>query len=310
MTAQDLRRPVPPSREARPTTGRPRAWLRTARPWQWHKNLLVFAAPAAAGLLTDGPVLLATAIAAVAFTLAAAGTYFVNDAVDAPVDARHPVKCQRPIACGLLDRRLAAAVGVALQAGAVLFAWLLTGAGSALVVAAYAALTLAYSTWLKRVPVVELLAVAAGFVLRAVGGGVAADVRISLWFIVVTSAGALFLAVGKRTAEHQLLGTHRASHRRVLGVYTEPMLRTLLFGSAAVTLASFALWSLETWARGLAPGWTPLAVVPLAILLGRYAWLAQRGRGGEPELLLVRDRVLVGSGGLLGLLLFVGLHLP
>ena len=310
MTIQDAwPGAAPPTPAGRTATGRLAAWVRAARPWQWHKNLLVFGAPAAAGLLTDARVVLDTAVAALAFILAAAGAYYINDAIDAAEDAQHPVKRFRPIACGLIDRRLAVVAGTGLHGAAVLVALTLTGGRSALVVAVYAALTAGYSMRLKHVPVVELLAVAAGFVLRAVAGGVAADVRISLWFFLVATAGAIFLTVGKRTAEHLLLAGHRASLRRVLDVYSHRLLRSLLLGCGLLTFVSFALWSVDTRAEGLATAWTPLAIVPLAVLLARYSWLAEQGRGGEPELLILRDRVLVISGVALGALLIGGLHL-
>src|SRR5699024_2067954 len=158
------------------------------RPRQWMKNLLVFAAPFTAGGITDGAVLFSGLVAVVAFTLVASAVYLVNDVVDAAADRSHPTKCRRPIASGAVPVRVAVTV-----------AWVLFGGGMAvglfagwrllLVLAGYVALQLGYSFGLKHQPVVDLAIVAAGFLLRAVAGGVAAGLPLSQWFLLVTAFG-------------------------------------------------------------------------------------------------------------------------
>src|SRR5680860_526583 len=192
-------RPVPDAAPPRPSTVG--ALVRTARPKQWLKNVLVLAAPAAAGVLTEGDVWPRVVVAFVAFCLAASGTYFFNDAMDADADRNHPTKRHRPVAAGHLGTGAAKAVGLVLLVAALAISAPIEGGRLLLVIAIYVALTVAYSSWLKREPVIDLAAVAAGFVLRAVAGGVAAGVPLSNWFLIVAGAGSLFIVAGKRHAE-------------------------------------------------------------------------------------------------------------
>src|SRR4051794_6202965 len=186
--------------------------LRTARPVQWSKNVLVFAAPGAAGVLDNREAFGDAMVAFLAFCLAASGTYFLNDAQDRVADAQHPTKCRRPIAAGVVPPGLAYVVG---------FGLILAGIGVgfiphwqlAVTVAAYVALTTSYSFWLKHVPVVALVAIAAGFVLRAIGGATATGVPISNWFFIVASFGSLFIVAGKRGGEAGELADDAASIR-------------------------------------------------------------------------------------------------
>ncbi len=178
--------------------------LRSLRPKQWLKNVLVFAAPVAAGMIDERTTLLHTIAAFACFCAAASATYLLNDAVDVEADRRHPVKRHRPIAAGSLP------VGVAFAMAAVL---LVVGVGGAfltardfgITVVGYLALTTAYTTKLKHIPVLDIVAVAAGFVLRAIGGATATGIPISEWFFIVTSFGALFMVAGKRHGELSLM---------------------------------------------------------------------------------------------------------
>src|SRR5436190_19366209 len=155
--------------------------IRTARPKQWSKNVLVFAAPGAAGVLDQAEPLAQTLIAFVCFCLAASGTYFVNDAADVESDRRHPTKRPRPVAAGEISVGLARTAGVVLVVASIALSftarWQL-----AVTVAGYVAITTLYTVVLKHVAVVDIVAVAAGFVLRAVAGATATGVPISDWF--------------------------------------------------------------------------------------------------------------------------------
>ncbi len=179
--------------------------LRAARPHQWLKNVLVVAAPGAAGVLLRPEVLGRAAIAFAAFCLVSSGTYLLNDAMDVHADRLHPRKRHRPVASGVVSlglARIAAAVLLAAGVGLGLVAnvWL------AVVLAVYVVLMQAYSTVFKKVAVIELAIVSSGFVIRAIAGGVATDVPISTWFLIVTSFASLFIVVGKRHAEQLTLG--------------------------------------------------------------------------------------------------------
>ena len=221
--------PVGPAADAAAIAGTPRmslprALLRTARPKQWLKNVLVFSAPAAAGVLDEPRHLAETFVAFAAFCLAASGTYFLNDALDHEADRQHPVKRSRPIAAGALDPGVAKGVAVVLVLAGIGLAAPLNGGRLAAVVGGYVALTFSYSTWLKHEAVLDLAAVAAGFVLRAIAGGVATNVGISDWFLIVAGAGSLFIVTGKRHAEQVELGDAGIGHRSTLGAYSTQFL--------------------------------------------------------------------------------------
>jgi decaprenyl-phosphate phosphoribosyltransferase len=203
----------------------PGGLLRTARPKQWVKNVLVLAAPGAAGVLTEGPILAKTLGALACWCLVASGTYFLNDTMDVTADRLHSRKRMRPIAAGVVSLGLAKTMaGSLLVTGTLLpLAW---GApGLSLVLAIYVAIQLAYSLWLKNEPVIDLAAVASGFVLRAISGGVATDVPLSRWFLIVASFGSLFMVAGKRHAEHVDLEDDRGAHRATLDAYSLNFLR-------------------------------------------------------------------------------------
>src|SRR5262245_33020687 len=209
------------------------ALIRLARPKQWLKNILVIAAPGAAGLLGERTALFNTAIAFVCFCLAASGTYYLNDAVDVEADRRHPTKRYRPIASGEVSVRTAVIGGIVLIAASIglSFAarWQLS-----LVVGGYLLLTLVYSLWLKHEPVLDLACVAAGFVLRTIAGGVAVGVAISPWFLIVAGSASLFMVTGKRHAELVELGDGAVAHRRSLETYSQSFLNYVRAVSSSV----------------------------------------------------------------------------
>jgi decaprenyl-phosphate phosphoribosyltransferase len=272
--------------------------LRLSRPRQWIKNVLVFVAPAAAGVLFHRTVLLHAIAAFGLFCLAASGTYFLNDAIDADSDRRHPRKRQRPIAAGLVSIPLAVTLGLALLAISTGLAALLAGWHLTLVIAIYAAINIAYSLELKNEPVVDLVAVSAGFVLRAVAGGVATGVSLSNWFLIVTSFGSLLVVTGKRSGEMQLLDEHDTdpdSVRQTLGSYTPTFLRSVRTMSAAVTVTAYCLWAFERAAQlhpGHDPIWFQLTVVPFTIALLHVVLILDSGVGAAPEELALKDHRL------------------
>jgi len=273
--------------------------LRTARPRQWAKNLLVFAAPAAAGVIDQAKPLADASIAFAAFCLAASGTYLLNDVADRESDARHPTKRLRPIAAGVVPPGLATVVGVlAIVAGfgvSFLADWHL-----AVVVGIYVAMTTAYSHWLKHIVILDVVAVASGFVLRAIAGATATGVPVSDWFFIVTSFGSLFVVTGKRQGEVGDLAEEEgeaADVRATLDEYTDSYLAYLRTISSAVMFVAYCVWAFETAAptSGSVP-WFELSILPFVIAVLRYALLLDRGKGAAPEELFFADRPLQLAG--------------
>jgi len=288
-----------------------RGLLRIARPRHWVKNLLVFAAPGAAGVLFHGNVAAHAAGAFGVFCLAASGAYFVNDALDVDADRQHPVKCLRPMASGIVPLRLGAFVGTYLMIAAIGLAWWLAGSHLALVVAVYVAVTAAYSVRLKHEPVVDLACVSSGFVLRAIAGGVATGVPLSDWFIIVSSFGSLLIVTGKRSAEYGELGELRGAHRPTLNAYPEAFLRSVRLLAAAVTVSAYCLWAFERSAqvgRGHHPIWFELSIVPFVIAILHVELRFASGQGGAPEEMALRDRMLQLLGIVWVALVAVGIY--
>jgi decaprenyl-phosphate phosphoribosyltransferase len=285
--------------------------MRIARPRQWVKNVLVFAAPGAAGALTHGGALLRTMGAFGIFCLAASGTYFVNDTLDAEVDRHHPVKRLRPVAAGVVSPALALAVAGMLMAVSVGLAFWLAGHRLAIVIALYLAISTAYSVRLKHEAVLDLAGLSSGFILRAVAGGVAAGVVLSDWFVIVASFGSLLIAAGKRSAEHLHLGESRALHRPVLAEYPPTFLRFVRLLAAAVTVTAYCLWAFERAASIGArhhPIWFELSIVPVVLALLHLELGFDRGRGLAPEELALHDHTLQALGMLWVLLFAIGIY--
>lgn len=269
-----------------------KAIVRTARPKQWTKNVLVFAAPAAAGVLDQRDALLQTLVAFIGFCLAASGTYFLNDANDAPADRLHPTKRLRPIAAGDLDVRTARIIAAVLVVLALLVTAPINDFKLSGVIAAYVVITLSYTMWLKYEPVIDLVAVAAGFVLRAIAGGVATDVPLSDWFLIVAGAGSLFIVTGKRHAEQVELGSDSLEHRRTLGEYSTAYLGYVRAVASGVMITAYCLWAFENAASTGDDTWFRLSIVPFVIAVLRYALVVDQGGGGAPEEVVLSDRVL------------------
>jgi decaprenyl-phosphate phosphoribosyltransferase len=289
--------PGPP--EAGPVTRKDRAGalLQATRPRQWLKNMLVFAAPAAAGTILHLGPFLRTVAAFWIFVAASACTYLVNDVVDAESDRLHPIKRMRPVASGQLEARAALAAALVLGAAAVAGAAAI-GLTMAAVVLAYLAISLAYTLRLKHVPLVELACVGSGFTLRAIGGGAAAHVLISPWFLVMTSFGALLIVAGKRTSEQAVLGNEQAAHRVALEAYPPGFLRGVRVMAMTVTVTTYCLWAFER-ASALRPlhhsedlVWFELSIIPFVLAVLAIELAISRGRGGEPEDLALSDHLL------------------
>jgi decaprenyl-phosphate phosphoribosyltransferase len=261
------------------------------RPKQWLKNVLVIAAAGAAGAFGHAGTLGRVTAAFAAFCLLASGIYAINDVRDAEEDRLHPRKRFRPIAAGEIDPRFATALGLSLTLAGILLCAAI-GPLLGLVGVAYAALTLSYTLVWRHVVVFDIFAVAGGFVLRAVAGGVAAPVTLSRWFLLVVISSAVFVAAAKRYAELRRADGRR---RRVLDTYSPRALELIIAGATAVALLAYCIWafSLPT-VRGIP--WRPLTILPFAACLLRYSELVHRGDGEAPEDVLLSDRPLQLAG--------------
>jgi decaprenyl-phosphate phosphoribosyltransferase len=278
--------------------------LRATRPRQWVKNLLVVAVPLAAGELLRPGVAIATAIAFACFTLTSSGIYLINDVCDVEEDRHHPTKRLRPIAAGVVPVRLAAVLGGCLVAAGAVTGLLALSAQFAAVIGTYAALSLSYSLWLRDQPVVDLGLIAAGFLLRAMAGGVASDLAMSVWFLLVASFGSLFIAAGKRHGELRTAGPDQP-RRRSLASYSESYLRFVWGFAASVTITAYALWAFGLQEQS-GHIWAPLSLAPFVLGVLRYAMDIDQGAAGAPEEIAFSDRVLQSLGALW--LLFVVLE--
>lgn len=261
--------------------------IRTARPKQWVKNVLVLAAPFTATKISQPSVLISAGIAFLAFCLAASAIYLINDAKDVEADRAHPTKRNRPIAAGLVPVPAAVGTAVVLLLGALALAgshtWQL-----AVVIAVYEAVQLGYCYGLKHQPVVDLCIVASGFLLRAIAGGAAAHIALSPWFLLTIAFGSLFMVAGKRYAEIRLFEETGAEIRKSLRNYSASYLRFVWATSVAVVIMAYALWSFQ--ARHNI--WSEISVVPFVIALLRYAVDVDGGKAGAPDEIVLKDRVL------------------
>ncbi len=268
---------------------RPTAWLVALRPRQWTKNLLVYAAIIFAGDLRHGDKLLAATGAFVVYCAASSAAYLLNDVRDVEHDRVHPVKRDRPIASGLVAPRAALVAAVGLGIGAFALAAVL-GRWSVLVLAAFVALQLGYSLGLKHVVLIDVMAIAGLFVVRAVAGAVAVHVPISPWLLLCTGLLALFLALAKRRGELVLVGADRTPGRPVLEGYSLALVDQLVTIVAASTVIAYALYTFT--AR---PGERMMATIPFVVFgVFRYLLLVHREDAGEePEHVLLSDRPIL-----------------
>lgn len=271
--------------------------FKALRPKQWVKNVLVLAAPLAAGAdaLFHLRNLLDVLLAFITFCLAASSIYLINDARDVEADRAHPTKRFRPIAAGVLPIQLAYVMAVVLIIAAIGLAFLASsGFGLAIVVAVYIALQLGYCFGWKHQPVIDIALVSSGFMLRAMAGGVAAGIELSQWFLLVAAFGSLFMAAGKRYAEMLLAERTGAKIRRSLQGYTPTYLRFVWTLAATAVVMSYALWGfqLSSASEGAASIWYQVSMVPFTIAILRFAADVDRGQGGAPDELALTDRVL------------------
>jgi 4-hydroxybenzoate polyprenyltransferase len=270
------------------------ALLEALRPRQWTKNIFVFAGLIFSGRLFDRAAALREVAAFAIFCAAASAVYLANDAADREYDARHPVKRGRPVASGRLSPAMAVGASVTLGAGA-----LVASAALSLellwIVVAYLALSVAYSLWLKRVFLVDVMIVAFGFVLRAAAGAAAIAVEISPWLLCCSFLLALFLSLAKRRAELSLLGNAAVAHRAALSQYTIPVLDGWLTALTGATIVSYALYTQSPRTVEHFGTTNLLYTLPFVVYaLFRYQHVATRdGSAGDPGALLAHEPSLL-----------------
>ena len=274
------------------------AMIAAMRPRQWAKNVLVFAAPLAAGQLFKVDVFWASVGAFVMFCVISSATYLINDVKDCESDREHPSKCKRPIAAGELSVPLAISLAVALAVIALAGSYAIAPALAA-VVLAYAVFTVSYSMLFKHEPVIELALLSMGFLLRAVAGGAASGLPISQWFLIVVGFGSLFMAAGKRFSElkrEEIAGSPSKNRRKSLEGYSLSYLQFVWGTAAAVTIMGYALWAFDVAQTPSSLAWAEWSVLPFVLAILRYGIVIDRGDAEAPEEAVTADKALLLLG--------------
>ncbi|HAX69813.1 MAG TPA: decaprenyl-phosphate phosphoribosyltransferase [Anaerolineales bacterium] len=266
------------------------ALIKTMRPRQWTKNVFIFAALVFDKQLLDANSLLRTLAGFALFCLISSSVYIFNDLADVEADRKHPEKKNRPIASGKLPMSTAWIAGVALVIITFALSWLLSP-GFELVVVVYFLINMAYSKWLKHIPILDVLIIASGFVLRVHAGVTLIDVeRFSPWLYVVMTLLSLFLGFGKRRAELALLAHGAGSHRKVLDGYTLPLLDQYIMIVSGTTIVAYSLYTFS--APNVPENHSMMLTIPFVVYaIFRYLYLIEvKHAGGAPEEILLSDR--------------------
>ncbi len=262
------------------------------RPKQWTKNAFVLAALVFDRQLRNPEALLRSIAGVLIFCLLSSSIYIINDILDAEADRNHPKKRTRPIASGALPVPVAWTAAIILIAITIPAGFFLS-TGFGIIISAYFLMNLAYSNWLKHIPLIDVLIIAAGFVLR-VGGGVALIVveRFSPWLYVVTTLFALYIGFGKRRAELSLLAEGANTHRKVLDGYSIPFLDQLITIVSSTTIVAYSLYTFS--APNLPDNHIMMLTIPFVLYgIFRYLYLIQiEQAGGAPEEIVLKDRPL------------------
>lgn len=276
-------------------------YVTALRPRQWTKNLIVFAAPLFA--FSINPVsLLGALLAFMLFCAASSSFYLFNDIVDVESDRQHPVKCKRPIAAGLISVPVAIGMALTLLGGALVIGWL-QAPGLGLAIASYAVLQVAYNLRLKHTVILDVVAIAAGFVLRAYAGAASTNITLSPWFLLCTAMLALFLGVEKRKAELRLSQIKGKRTRPVLFRYSQELLSRIESTVTAGAFITYSLWSSGPQVQGATTPWMMLTIPFVLYGIFRYQLLSdpqeiarrsdtgaeQGGKTERPEEILLKD---------------------
>jgi 4-hydroxybenzoate polyprenyltransferase len=263
--------------------------VRALRPKQWAKNGLLLVAMVFAEQYTNPHAWKQVALGVAMFCMLSSAGYLVNDVRDIEADRRHPKKKHRPIASGALSKRVAWGMVVVLIAAGLSGSWFLLNEGFAIIAAGYLISTLSYTIWFKHAPVLDVMLIANGFLLRAVAGAEAIDAPSSPWFLVCIGFGALFIGLGKRLAEIKLLTKDAGQHRKVLEEYSIDMLQQFITITVACSMISYALYTF-----GGDHDSSMMLTLPFFIYgVFRYLYLVEKGEGGDPTSIFVGDKPLL-----------------
>jgi 4-hydroxybenzoate polyprenyltransferase len=279
------------------------------RPKQWTKNVILFAALVFSRHTFDPWYLLRVIAAVAVFCLLSSSGYLFNDLLDVKADREHPSKKNRPIASG----RLAASTAVVF-----LVLGMIVSIGASFAISTnfgytslgYLFVTLIYTFYVKHLVILDVMTIAAGFILRAVAGATAINVVISPWFLICTAFLALFLAMNKRFSELLLLEKSAGQHRRNLDEYSPQLLERMINVVAASAIMSYALYTFDVGGHADRPRWLMLTIPFVLYGLFRYQYLVyNHGEGGSPEQTLLSDRPTIINATLFGIMIVVVLHL-
>jgi len=264
-------------------------YLKALRPRQWTKNLVVFAAPLF-DFNINLPTLLGTLLSFILFCCASSSFYLLNDIADVESDRKHPVKCKRPIAAGLVSIPVAFGMALILLIGALIIGWMRSPALGA-TISGYAVLQVAYNLRLKRMVILDIGAIATGFVLRAYAGAAATGITLSPWFLLCTAMLALFLGVEKRKAELRLVSLNGGKTRAVLKRYSLSLLNRMENVVTTGAVVSYALWSSGPIVHGASTAWMLLTLPFVLYGIFRYQLLS------DPEEIARRNDIGLETGG-------------
>ncbi len=287
-----------------------RALVEALRPKQWLKNVILFAALIFSRHTFDPPYVAKAVLATALFCILASSGYLFNDLFDARADREHPEKRKRPIASGRLPTPVAVAAMIIGGAGSLAAAFVLS-TGFGLTCLAYLALTITYTLYFKHLVILDVMGIAALFILRAVAGATAIDVAISPWFLICVAFLSLFLAMNKRLSELLLLERTATQHRKNLGEYTPQLLERMINIVTAGAIMSYALYTFDVGAHPDKPRRLMLTIPFVLYGIFRYQYLVSRfGEGGAPEQTLISDRPMVVNALLYGTTVIILLHWP
>lgn len=276
---------------------------------QWTKNAFVFFAIVFDKQLFAQTALLRTLGGFFLFCFISSSVYIFNDLADIETDKLHPTKKERPLPSGRLDPKTAFIGGSLLAIGSLIGSYLLS-TGFFFVLLGYFVLNLAYSKWLKHIPIIDVLVLAAGFILRVEGGVLLITVqRFSPWLYVVTTLGALYLGFGKRRAELNLMAQGAGSYRKVLDGYTIPLLDQYITIVSSATILSYSLYTF--FAPNLPENHTMMLTIPMMVyIIFRYLYLIQMtNNAGAPDEVLLTDRPIQIAITILAIMIFIVFYL-
>lgn len=277
------------------------------RPEQWVKNVLIFAAPTFSLKIIDYMVIIKSIEGFFLFCFVSGCVYILNDFVDREADRNHPVKRYRPIASGLLNPYIALSAGAVILVASIYFSYYL-GHLFSLLLSIYFIMNITYSFLLKNVVIMDVMTIAAGFVLRAIGGGLIVNVHFTPWFLICTMLLALFLAISKRRHELSLLQDNQVSYRKVLDKYSLQLLDQMNTIVATAAIISYALFTFNSGHSIYL-----MLTIPFVVYgIFRYLYLIHmEEKGSNPEKIIFEDKhilvtVLLYAISVIAILLYLG----